>query len=321
MIFIMRTSFQFFVFAWVTSFVGFSFQAKADDLTFTSYHTQPQIAQFLRSEAQKYPSLVTFKVLGSSRQKREIAYVTVSNKALGSVPALYFNGTHHGDEWSATEGILGLIDYLVTHRADPQVAGLLDHYAFYLQPLVNPDGHIAKTREDSQGNDPNRDYSFPDQSDADSFKLPEIQLVKSLVDQIKPKAAAAYHSGIEEVLWSWCYESAGAPDKALLSNMGAITAKAMGFDRYLQSYDDYATEGEFIDYAYMKYGTVALTFEVSVIKTPPASQLAGIVKNSITGALAFVNAISKVDSGEFHLNAELKGHLGKMGKRKGPRLE
>jgi len=292
-------------------------------LSFAQYHSQADIHAYLTSMATQHPDFVSFATLGASRQGREIAYVVVSNKAPSTVPALYFNGTHHGDEWSSTESILGLADYFIVHHADPAVSAILNSYAVYLQPLVNPDGHLARTREDSTGTDPNRDYSYPGRTDAASFKVPEIKLVKDLVDRIKPRAAAAYHSGIEEVLWSWCYTDAASTDDALLSSSGRIAAEAMGFDRYLQSYDDYASTGEFIDYAYSKYGTVALTFEVSTVKTPVATQLAGIVQNSVKGALAFVDAVVQADSGTASTTRTLKprASYGAAGRRTTPRLE
>jgi predicted deacylase len=280
-----------------------AFQAQAQDLQFNRYHTQDEINQFMRDEATKYPSLVKFKILGKSEQGREISYVIIGKHA--SAPALYYNGTHHGDEWSSTESILGLIDYLLNHQSDSTVSALLSSYNFYIQPLVNPDGHAAQDRMDPEGRDPNRDYAWAGRSEQDSFKIPVIVLVKQLMDQIKPRAAAAYHSGIEEVLWSWCYTDQATPDADLLTEITKTTATAMGFDRYMQSYFDYETDGEFIDYAYMKYHTTALTFEVSEIKTPPASDLAGIVQNSIRGALAFATAIQNVDLGlvKPHANA------------------
>ena len=291
-------------------------------LSFAQYHSQADIHAYLTSMATQHPDFVSFATLGSSRQGREIAYVVVSNKDAATVPALYFNGTHHGDEWSSTESILGLADYLIVHRDEPAVSAILNAYAFYLQPLVNPDGHLARTREDSTGTDPNRDYSYPGRTDAASFKVPEIKLVKDLVDRIKPRAAAAYHSGIEEVLWSWCYTGTPSTDDALLSSSGRIAAEAMGFDRYLQSYDDYASTGEFIDYTYSKYGTLALTFEVSTVKTPAATQLAGIVQNSIKGALAFVDAVAQADAGATATRSLApRASYGAAGKRTTPRLE
>ena len=295
-------------------------------LSFAQYHSQADIHTYLTSMATQHPSFVSFATLGSSRQGREIAYIVVSNKDATTVPALYFNGTHHGDEWSSTESILGFADYLIAHHDEPAVSAILDAYAVYLQPLVNPDGHLAKTREDSTGTDPNRDYAYPERTDAASFKVPEIKLVKDLVDRIKPRAAAAYHSGIEEVLWPWCYTGDASTDDALLSSSGRTAAEAMGFDRYLQSYDDYASTGEFIDYAYWKYKTVALTFEVSIVKTPSASQLDGIVQSSVKGALAFVDAIAKADAGTIAtpgqtLTLHPRASYGASGKRTTPRLE
>jgi hypothetical protein len=282
----------------ILGFILFNLHANsvcAQDLHFNAYHTQEEINLFMRNEAMKYPNLVHFQILGSSKQGREISYVTVGTRT--DAPAIYFNGTHHGNEWSSTEGILGLIDFLVTHAADPAISAYLNSYTFYLQPLVNPDGHAAQDRMDSLGRDPNRDYSWSGRADANSFKVPEIQLVKKLMEQIKPRAAAAYHSGIEEVLWPWCYSSQATSDASTLLQITKETADAMGFNRYMQSYFDYVTDGEFIDYAYFKFHTTALTVEVSTIKIPPASDLAPIVDRSVKGALAFVKAIQESDLG------------------------
>lgn len=277
--------------------LSLSTSSKAVALNFKNYHSQASIHTYLASLPTLYPELAHFYVLGSSLKKKEIAYVTLSEGSAGSLPAIYFNGTHHGDEWSSTESILGLIEYLVTHQSDPAVHTLLTSYVFYLQPLVNPDGHEAKTRADSEGVDLNRDYAYPGSKSGDSFKRKETQLTKNLIDQIKPRAAAAYHSGIEEVLWPWCYTAEPVSNEKLFYAITEKTAKSMKMDRYLQSYDDYATEGEFIDYAYMAYSTLALTFEVSEIKTPPAKDLEAVVARSVLGALTFAQAVWDADHG------------------------
>jgi predicted deacylase len=274
---------------------------QAQEIHFNQYHTQDEINQLMRDEAKNHPELVKFAVLGKSEQGREVSYVAIGKKA--GAPALYYNGTHHGDEWSSTESILALMDYLVVHANDPTISSLLSSYTFYLQPLVNPDGHAARTRTDPHGRDPNRDYAWSGRAETSSFKVPVIALVKKLMDQIKPRGAAAYHSGIEEVLWSWCYTSQKTADANLLLQITKKTAEAMGFDRYMQSYFDYQTDGEFIDYAYMKYNTIALTFEVSNAKTPAVSQLNEIVQNSVKGAIAFAQAIQDTDLGLIRYHA------------------
>lgn len=293
------------------------------DLSFRQYHSQDAIKTYLSTAATSHPGLVTFTKLGTSRQGREIDVIAISHRAPDGTPAIYFNGTHHGDEWSSTEGILGLADYLVTHHADPDVKATLDAYVIYLQPLVNPDGHAARTREDSRGMDPNRDYETPGGSAGAGFELPEIRLVRDLVAKIEPRGAAAYHSGIEEVIWPWCYTGQEAPNAAVISTVGKTVADAMGFDRYLQSYDDYPTTGEFIDFTYSKYGALSLTFEVSAAKTPSAAALDGVVKTSVKGALAFIDAVKANDAGTLPstFGHDTKGREGKLGHRVGPRLE
>jgi hypothetical protein len=303
-------------------FLSTQFQAHAEDLSFNRYHSQTEINAYMKQEAQSHPDLVTFKNLGQSLGKREISYIIISHKVPSSVPAIYFNGTHHGDEWSSTEGILGLADYLISHHGDPAVTELLNSYAIYLQPLINPDGHAAQTREDSLSRDPNRDYSFPNRPDSESFAVPEIQLVKKLVDSIHPVLAAAYHSGIEEVLWPWCYTDSAPTDKVSFAKLAQASATAMEFDRYLQSYDDYATDGEFIDYVYWKYKTKALTFEISEEKTPAMSDLPGVVNKSVRGALTLMNSFRHPNFQSLPATGKLGqyGHLG-LFPRTGPRFE
>ena len=291
------------IYLMISILLATTLSSPAFSLDFKSYHSQAAIHTYLSSLPALYPEIAHFNVLGQSLKKKEIAYVTISEGSAGALPAIYFNGTHHGDEWSSTESILGLIEYLVTHRNDSDVHALLTSYVFYLQPLVNPDGHEAKTRADSEGVDLNRDYAFPGSKSGESFKRKETQLMKNLVDQIKPRAAAAYHSGIEEVLWPWCFTADPVANEKLFYAVTEKTAKSMKMDRYLQSYDDYATEGEFIDYAYMAHSTLALTFEVSEIKTPPAKDLEAVVSRSVKGALTFAQAVWDADHGMLALTS------------------
>ncbi len=277
-------------------------------LDFSQYHTQDQIAAYLRQMASDNPSLVHFYVLGHSDENREIAYISLT-KGNEQLPGIYFNGTHHGNEWSSTEGILGLIDYLITNKDSADVSALLSKYVFYMQPLVNPDGHFHQTREEIHGLDPNRDYTWPGGSSSTQWKTTIIPLVKGFLDSHKIRAAAAYHSGIEEIIWPWCYTGDGAPDANVLYTLGKKTAEAMNYSRYMQSYDDYETEGEFVDYAYMTQKTLALTFEVSSEYTPDASELAGVVTRSVDGAMAFIDGIRDLDNGTLPIENQPTHHL------------
>lgn len=105
-----------------------------------------------------------------------------------------------------------MIDYFIKNKKDPKVQAYLETFALYFQPLMNPDGHANNTRTTANGIDPNRDYSYPEKKDEDSFKQVEAQLVKKLADKVKFTGAIAYHSGIVEVLWPWCYTATASHD-------------------------------------------------------------------------------------------------------------
>lgn len=296
----------------------------AHALDFSRYHTQTEINSYLAQMARDHSELVQFKQLGVSEQGREISYIIVSN-APANAPAIYFNGTHHGNEKSSTEAVLGLADHLLANAANVEIAELLAQYRIFLQPLVNADGHAANTREDPRGRDPNRDYSYPNRSDADSFRVPVIQLVRKLVDETGFRAAVAFHSGMEGVLWPWCYSGQKPADNDVLHTISKMTAAAMGMSYYVQSYFDYATNGEFTDYAYMKQGTLAVTVEVSNAATPASSQLAGVVSRSVRGSVAFIKAIKSLDDGiliaEKAPEIRFLGFLNADAVRRGSRLE
>ncbi len=273
----------------------------AASIDFSRYHTQEEINQYLRDLARDNPALVHFYVLGESDEGREISYITLTKGSETALPGIFFNGTHHGNEWSSTESILGLIQFLLQHKDEPQASAFLTRYVFYFQPLVNPDGHFHRTREEIHGADPNRDYEYPGASAGSQLKTQIIPLVKKLADSHKFRAAAAYHSGIEEIIWPWCYTGKGTADKDKFHTIAKKTAEAMHYDRYMQSYYDYQTSGEFIDYLYMTQKTVALTFEVSSDLTPNESQLESVVQRSVDGAFAFVQAVMDDDLGRLKL--------------------
>ena len=81
-----------------------------------------------------------------------------------------------------------------------------------------------------------------------------------------------------------------------------LVARAMSLDQYRQSFSDYPSQGEFIDYAYMSHGTLAMTLEVSRSPSPPASELAGVVKKSVAGIMTFMLSVQDLDRGVLALS-------------------
>jgi hypothetical protein len=274
--------------------------AKLPTISFAAYHSQPQIEDYLQAVASAFPAIATYKVLGQSAQGRDLPYLIIDATCQSSPTAIFANGTHHGDEPSSTESVLAIPDYLLRNSTtDASVRSLLATYAFYVLPLVNPDGFALHTRENAAGLDINRDYDYPGRTDP-AFQTVEAQLMKSLQESVGFHAAIAYHSGAQEVLWPWCYTSDATADAGFFTAAGQRTAQAMNFTIYQQSYDDYPTQGEYIDYAYGKSHTLAATFEVSIAKTPSITSLAGVVDSSCQGTVAWLQAVNDHDRGSLH---------------------
>ena len=274
---------------------------KLPAISFLAYHNQQQIEDYLQAVAAAFPAIATYKVNGQSGQGREIPYLIINATCQANPPALFVNGTHHGDEPSSTESVLAIPDYLLRNSTtDASLRGLLETFAFYVLPLVNPDGFALHTRENASGVDVNRDYSYPLRSDADSFHTVEAQHMKSLQESVAFRAAIAYHSGAQEVLWPWCYEADATLDASFFTAAGQKTAQVMNFVVYQQSYDDYPTQGEYIDFAYWKNHTLAATFEVSTDKTPSVASLAGVVDGACKGTFAWIQAVNDHDKGSLH---------------------
>lgn len=262
--------------------------------SFPRYHSQKEIASSLREAAQQNPSLVRFQVLGKSLQGREIAIVTLSKNWAPETPSVYFNGTHHGNEKASTEAVLGLLDFFVRSQDRSDIDRLLRRYKIILHPLVNPDGHALNSRNDSQGIDPNRDYATPSKPEKDAFRLIETRLVQRLLKRENIVASAAFHAGLEAVLWPWCHTPAMSRHELVFKNLGQAIAQSMNMPKYTQSYYDYQTDGEFIDYAYMRHGVYALTLEVAQEATPQESELTTVVQRAISGSLTFLTGLEAV---------------------------
>ena len=113
-------------------------------IQFDHYHTLGEIGAYLQTVATRYPRLVTLDVIGRSREGRPIWAMEVNNPATGPAsekPGFYVDGNIHGGEVLGGEGALAFLDRIVgAHGSDQALTELLDGRAFYIVPIVNPDG-------------------------------------------------------------------------------------------------------------------------------------------------------------------------------------
>lgn len=103
----------------------------------------------------------------------------------------------------------------------------------------------------------------------------EIAAVQDFLCETDMAALVTLHTGIQTVLWPWCYREAdyeNEPEIAQMAEIGkamaeaaSATASSDGVTRnfyYRSSWSDYPTTAEMIDYAYGRLGIHAYTIEV-----------------------------------------------------------
>ena len=103
----------------------------------------------------------------------EPIYKIVAGK--GSVKVFIWSQMH-GNESTTTKAIFDFLNFLVSGSATAQA--WLQHFTFYILPILNPDGARLYTRENANKVDLNRD----------SLQLtqPESQLLRAVFNQVKP---------------------------------------------------------------------------------------------------------------------------------------
>lgn len=261
----------------------------ASSLTFDRYHDVGEINQYLDDVALEHTELASVIELGLSAEGRAVRVLRLGKGPEGKKPGIFVNAAHHGDEKVSTESAISVIQYVLTNHKSKFLTQVLNSFDLYVQPLVNPDGHARGLRFAPVGVDPNRDYAYPGSNNA--FKLSEVRLVRDFLKAYDIRAAVALHSGMEGVLWPFCFANTQPRDQKVFRKLARSAAKAMGMGYFAQSFVDYPSKGEFIDYAYITHGTLALTFEVSSYHQPKVSDLKFVVSRATLGVMDFIRNI------------------------------
>ena len=113
-------------------------------ITFDHYHAVEEIEAYLEAVADRHSTLVTLRQIGESRGGRRLLAVEINNPATGAAgekPGFYVDGNIHGGELLGGEGALHFIDTLLSgYGSEPTITEMVDATAFYIVPIVNPDG-------------------------------------------------------------------------------------------------------------------------------------------------------------------------------------
>ncbi len=254
-----------------------------------AYHNYDQIIALMDSLATAFPDICKKIVTGTTLQGRQLTYLKISDN-VGTdenEPEVLFDGGIHGDEIGGPENLVRFARDLCTgYGSDPQITGLIDSREIFIYPMVNPDGRANMSRYNSNYVDCNRDGGYMWNGEGNSpgtFSQLETKALRNCVYEHHFVIHITYHSGEEVVLWPWCYRATQPPDYPALHQLAVTYSGASGYPllQVRQSYADYPTNGETIDYSYGLSGTDALTMEISNNKQPPGSQIQYYYHNNV----------------------------------------
>lgn len=185
-----------------------------------------EIESQLKVLESKNPNLMDYQVIGQSAGGQNLYMVTISDaagmkkldqyqkfmqdavnnpaaarKALSGsdvkIP-VFFNASIHGNETTGTDGVLKLINRLLTDNSE-ETKSILKNCIVIINVCQNPDGRISGYRENATGTDLNRDYITQSQ--------PEVQaVVKNIATKWFPTAMLDLHGfmGSDNVLLEPC---------------------------------------------------------------------------------------------------------------------
>ena len=247
-------------------------------------------------------SVIHVDSVGASYEGRPILAVKVGAAADDPArPNVLFMATHHAREWISTAVAMKLIRWLADSGGGAGGAALATHDVWVI-PVENPDGYqYSFTNErywrknrrpndnGSYGVDPNRNYpafwGFDELGSSGSqyaetyrgtapASEPETQATMAFHAAHPPVVAVSYHSYSGLVLYPWGFRSGQlAPDlpryQALAGTdlVPAVLDSVPGspIDHYHPGpgWNLYPTNGEYTDWAYRTYGTIAFTTELT----------------------------------------------------------
>ena len=117
------------------------------EIPWNRYYDADEIHAHFDRLIEAFPELASYEVIGHSTLGRELRVFTLNDPATGPAgdkPAMWIDGNVHGNEIQGAEAVLYTAWYLLeNHGHLDRVTELLGGSAFYLLPMVNPDGRAA----------------------------------------------------------------------------------------------------------------------------------------------------------------------------------
>ena len=128
-----------------------------------SYRTATESDLFLKKVQESFPHISSYIKVGTTEEGRDIMGLIVSSSptsaAFGVKPSIRITSSIHGNEKISSEIVLRIIDYITkNYNEKDRITNLVNNNVILFVPIINVDGYIGGTRENSNGVDLNRDF-------------------------------------------------------------------------------------------------------------------------------------------------------------------
>ena len=239
-------------------------------------HTYPDIQKFMVDLVNQHPTTTQLFTLGASDSGQIIQGLKIGD---GPVHNLVV-GTHHGNEYGATEVTKA---FAASIAADP-----IKGQTMFVIPVLNIGGYTELNREelDSTGTsrDPNRDYPGPCGTSG-PFNLKDTAALAKFIDEQNIVASATMHTVSPAVVYPW-----GISTQDLSTEYDdifkLIVQSAVTESKYPTGNNTdliYPADGTFEDYAFWKLGVWSILFELGDTHTPTDDQVADMQRTNTIG--------------------------------------
>ncbi|MDP1676016.1 MAG: M14 family zinc carboxypeptidase [Bacteroidota bacterium] len=125
--------------------------------------------------------LIQVEQIGSSAENRSINLLMLGTGKM----KIFMWSQMHGDEPTATMGLLDLLNYISKNKNSSEIKKILSETTLLIIPMLNPDGAERFQRRTSQGIDMNRD--------ALRLQTPEARILKATRDRFNPEIGFNLH--------------------------------------------------------------------------------------------------------------------------------
>ena len=263
-----------------------------------SYHSPSELISALNQINITYSSITRIYTIGYSTEGKPISvFIITDNPDTNEIdePKIRLSGSIHGNEYVSGEILVRFIEYITENynpsQPDDTITKLINNRYIAVIPMINPDGVEAGTRNNSNGVDLNRNFSYAwtDGYDHGAYPFSESEsaAVKNYSLETVFHLSATYHSGTAIVNMPFDYgrESDGVipVEYDLVKYLGKIYSTSGTFlqnpDLMSSIYVDsgtinggdwYIVNGSLQDWSYMESG--CLDFTIEVADTSPSTE-------------------------------------------------